>query len=357
MTRAGFLILFSIVAASAGCHTTWPMLNEAAVHDPIQAMHGRAIVYAPPNMGRVWNQDELAGATAEELAYVYAPILVQGQQVPGEHDRAWSPESDAIGQAYLHVADSDELKTQVDVTQPTVYAIVQKRLLGNREHLQLTYVVWYPRRPRTKEFDIEAADIDSGIVRITLDDDKRPLFYETVLACGCYHKVFVEQRVESEAWQTVGPPESGKTFATERSIPRMFDWEVAGVVNTPKATVAPPVLFVSAGEHHMQGVQSSANFQWPVDGSRVRPYRLADYRELDTVQIDGTPRLGSIFNPEDDGQVWGADRLEKYIFMWIGTDDAGHPRKNDNILLHFDQSRWMDPNIYQQYLRLPPGLL
>ncbi len=357
MTRGGLLILIGVVVSSAGCNVTWPMLNETAVYDPVQAMHGRAIVYAPPNMGRAWSQAKLADATPEELVYVYAPILVQGQQVPGEHDRTWSPDSDAIGRAYLHFENGDELKTHVDVAQPTVYAIVKKRLLGTREHVQLTYVVWYPRRPQTKAIDIEAANIDSGIVRITLDDAKLPLFYETVLACGCYHKAFVEQRVESAAWQTLGPPESGKTFATERNVPRVIDWEVAGVVNTPSDVAAPPVLFVSAGEHRMQGVQSSAHFNWPTDPSLVRPYRLADYRELDTVQIAGTPQLASIFNPDNDEQVLGADRLEKYIFMWIGTDDAGHPRKNDEILLHFDQSRWMDPDIYERFLRLPPGLL
>jgi hypothetical protein len=43
--------------------------------------------------------------------------------------------------------------------------------------------------------------------------------------------------------------------------------------------------------------------------------------------------------------------------MFIGTDDAGHPRRDDEILLHFDQSHWKDPDNYQKHLRLPPGIL
>jgi hypothetical protein len=41
----------------------------------------------------------------------------------------------------------------------------------------------------------------------------------------------------------------------------------------------------------------------------------------------------------------------------MGVDDAGHPRANDQIKMHFDQSTWSDPTIYEHNLRLPPGTL
>ena len=89
----------------------------------------------------------------------------------------------------------------------------------------------------------------------------------------------------------------------------------------------------------------------------MRPYRLAAYDELTAAPIVGSGETAAIFNAANDEQVWGADRLERFIFMWIGTDDAGHPRRDDQILLHFDQSRWKDPENYHRYLRLPPGVL
>jgi len=39
------------------------------------------------------------------------------------------------------------------------------------------------------------------------------------------------------------------------------------------------------------------------------------------------------------------------------VDDASHPRANDQIKLHFDQSTWGDTTIYERFLRLPPGAL
>ena len=64
-----------------------------------------------------------------------------------------------------------------------------------------------------------------------------------------------------------------------------------------------------------------------------------------------------MFNSGNDQQIFGAERLERFIFAIIGTDDAGHPGRNDRILLRFDQSAWMDSNLFNRYLQLPPGIL
>ena len=191
------------------------------------------------------------------------------------------------------------------------------------------------------------------MIRITLDEQNRPLIYETVLACGCYHKVFVERRLEEARCACFGPPERGKRYSIEKKIPLGFDFEVAGLVDSSYDHPAPPVVFISSGEHKVLGLHSSASLQWPSDPDAVSTYQLADYQELQSVPVSGTQDARSIFNESNDQQVWGADRMERFIFMWIGTDDAGHPRRNDEILLHFDQASWMDPNLFHKYLRLP----
>jgi hypothetical protein len=341
-----------------GCNVTWPMLDEQAVRDPIGALDGAAIVYAPSYAQGPVPVQALANATPEQLAVYYAPTLVQGLQPNGVHDFNWPVENDFIGRPHLRIDVDGKLKTVIDTNQPTVYFLTDRRRLGQQDHKQLTYVVWYPAHPRTKTFDIEPADIDSGVVRITLGRDNRPLFYETSLACGCYHKVFAEAWVENAARQSYGPPLKGKKFALERNAPMKTDWEVAGVVNSPSGHVAPPVVFASTGEHRVQGLFSSVGFVPPSDPIMSRTYRLAPYFELLQVPVAGTEQFSTIFDETNDHQVYGADRtLEKYIFVWIGTDDAGHPRRNDEILLHFDQSHWMDPGIYERYLRLPAGVL
>ncbi|HUY33027.1 MAG TPA: hypothetical protein VMV69_09615 [Pirellulales bacterium] len=333
------------------------MLDASAVARPLAAFGGSGAIYAPGSPRSPLSAEQVAAATLEQLAQHYAPIYVQGHEPAKAGKYAWPVEDDSIGRAYLIRRPNGKLATQIDTGRPTVYAFAEKRRLGDREHVQLTYTVWYPRHPRTKKVDIEAADIDSGVLRLTLDGQNRPLFYETVLACGCYHKVFVESVVEAEARRVYGQPVKGKKFAVEKPASMALDWEVAGEVRTPPDGPCAPVVFVSGGEHRVVGLQSSAGFRWPDPARTVWPYRLAGYRELMAAPVDDGAETAPIFNSNDDQQVWGADRMERFIFMWIGTNDAGHPRRDDQILLHFDQSKWRNPQNYQRYLRLPPGTL
>lgn len=334
----------------AGC--AWTMLDQSAVSDPLSAVGGRGSVYVAEHRPEL-TAEQLAAATPAQLLAFYAPVYVQQYADKSKQGIAYPHDSDLFGRPYLVRTARGGWSTRIDVSQPVVYGLYQRRKLGQRVHVQLTYTLWYPRHPRTKKVDIEPGNIDSNVVRITLDDQNRPLLYETVLACGCYHKVFAERRVEEASRATWGPPERGKTYSLEKNIPLQFDFEVAGLVDTPLDRPAPPVVFISSGEHKVLGLQSSADLNWEAVRDGVRSYHLADYRELESVPIAGTDRRGSIFNPGNDQQVWGADRAERYIFMWIGTDDAGHPRRNDQILLHFDQSRWMDPQLFWHYLRMP----
>jgi hypothetical protein len=351
-------VLAATISLTTGC-SSWPMLPRESVYDPIRALGGNGTVYLPATRQMNWSITDLASATPAQLEEFYAPVIVQQRQVPGENEYQWSVEDDSIGRPFLTASANGQLETRVDTEQPTVYTHHEYRKLGAREHLQITYTVWYPRHPRTKMIDLEAANIDSGVVRVTLDENHAPIFYETVLACGCFHKVFVESWVEEESQRHFGSPESGKTFSVERNISHGFDWEIAGTLDDNPNSPTRPVVFVNAGEHKVKGFHTSANLQLPAD-SDITSYRLAPYGELESVPVVGggdVLRFASIFNPKNDQQVWGADRMEKYLFMFIGTDDAGHPRRDDEILLHFDQSHWKDPNAYETHLRLAPGTL
>lgn len=200
----------AVLAAAPGC-AIWPMLPRESVQDPIGAFGGVGVVYAPPVDFGAMQVEELRTASSDQLIEYYAPIIVQQHQIPGEDKFQWPVETDSIGSPYLVVGPKGKLKTKINTQLPTVYVHHERRQLGNREHLQITYTLWYPRHPRTKTVDIEAAEVDSGIMRITLDDNNTPILYETVLACGCYHKVFVEHWVEDAARQHFGEPEQGKS--------------------------------------------------------------------------------------------------------------------------------------------------
>ena len=203
-----------------------------------------------------------------------------------------------------------------------------------------------------KAIDLEEADIDSCVVRVTLDAQNAPLWVETIAACGCFHKVFVERWVEDAAGRTFRTPEAGKKFVVERSVKDAIDWEVAGVIDEPRDQPRRPVVFLKAGDHKVIGMGSAARLRVP-PAADSRPYALTDYSDLYSVAVAGSSDRAPFFDL--GGKVRGAQRKERFIFTLIGVDAAGQPRANDQIKLHFDQSTWSDPTIYDKYMALAPG--
>jgi hypothetical protein len=334
--------------------TKWNMLGNEALDDPLTAVGGDGIVFSPRGEDAGWDRPRLAKASPQELVVYYSPIFVQQRINTAAQRHPYPPEYDEIGEARLRREEGGKLKAFV-AGQPKVYAIFERHRLGSHEHVQLTYTAWYPAHPRMKTIDLEAADIDSCVLRITLDAENGPLFYETIAACGCFHKVFVEGWVEQGASTTFGPPEQGKKHAVERTVKGGVDWEVAGVVDEPRDKPRRPVVFLKAGDHKVLGVGSAARLRVPT-GADTRPYELVEYSELYSVPVAGSAPA-PFFDLDNGGKVWGAQRKERFVFSLIGVDDAGQPRANDQIKLHFDQSTWSDPTIYERFLRLPPGVL
>jgi hypothetical protein len=343
------------LVAFAGCElisnhlSKWKMLDQRAMEDPITAVGGDAIVFAPVE-DRSVRADKLAKATPAELVAYYTPVLIQQRANPATARRPYPPEFDLIGTAQLKRDNKGELKATVG-GDPVVYHIYQTVAIGGREHVQLTYTAWYPAHPKMKTFDLEEADIDSCVLRVTLDDGNRPILFETIAACGCFHKAFVEKWVEDEAAKQFGQPERGKKYSVERTVKGDVDWEVAGIVDEPRNQPGRPVVFLKAGDHKVIGLGSTARLKVP-SGADTRRYALTDYQALYSLPVENGDRAPFF---DLGGKVRGAERKERLLLGFIGVDSAGQPRANDQIKLHFDQSTWSDPTIYGRFLRVPPG--
>ena len=346
--------------AFSGCQmfsdrlTRWAMLGQEALEGPIKAVGGDGIVFAPRGGDQAASRQQLAAASPQDLVAYYAPIFIQQRVNTAAQPHPYPPEYDQIGQAQLR-REKGGLKAFV-AGSPVVYAIYQKLPIGGHDHVQLTYTAWYPAHPRMKAIDLEEADIDSCVVRVTLDERNAPLFFETIAACGCFHKVFVEKRVEDAAARTFGPPEKGKKYSVERTLKDAIDWEVAGVVDEPADRPRRPVVFIKAGDHKVLGLGSAARLRVPA-GADVRPYALTEYSDLYSVQVADSEERSPFFDLGDGGKVWGAERKERFVLGLAGVDSAGQPRANDQIKMHFDQSTWGDATTYERFLRLPPGTL
>lgn len=348
--------------AAAGCKaisdrlTRWNMLGQEALEDPIKAVEGDGFIFSPRRDGPVLSRSQLASASAETLADYYAPIFVQQRVNSQALKHPYPPEYDTIGQAHLRYDEKGKLKAYV-AGSPKVYAILKKQAIEGHEHVQITYTAWYPAHPRMKNFDLEEADIDSCVVRVTLDAENAALFYETIAACGCFHKVFLEKHIEDAARQIFGAPEKDKKYCVEKMLKDDIEWEVAGLVDEPRDRPRRPVVFLKAGEHKVIGLGSAARLRVPA-GAKTHPYDMAPYSDLYSVAVDGDGQPAPFFDLGNGGKVYGAERKkERFLFTFAGVDSAGQPRADDQIKMHFDQSTWGDPTIYGKYLRLPPGTL
>jgi hypothetical protein len=336
--------------------THWNMLGDEALDDPIKAVGGDGVVFVPRQDDRPLSRQQLAAAPPEVLVSYYAPVFVQQRVNTRAQRYPYPPEFDLIGEAHLRREPGGKLTSYVG-GQPQVYAIFRKQPVEGHDHIQLTYTAWYPAHPRMKAIDLEQADIDSCVLRVTLDAENGPLFYETIAACGCFHKVFVQRWLEEAARRTYGGPEPGKKFVVERTVKEGIDWEVAGLVDEPREQPRRPVVFLKAGDHKVIGLGSTARLRVPARAEQ-HPYGLTSYADLYAVAVDGSGERAAFFDMENSGKVRGAERRgETFLLSFAGVDAAGQPRADDQIKMHFDQSTWGDPTIYGKFLRLPPGAL
>lgn len=328
----------------------WKMLDQSALEDPIKAVGGDAIVFSPEGEDRALSRDRLAKLTPKELVAYYSPVFIQQRVNTAAQKRPYPPEYDMIGTAQLQPDAKGQPKATVG-GQPAVYWIYQKITIGGHEHVQLTYTAWYPAHPKMKAIDLEEADIDSCVLRVTLDDHNAPVLFETIAACGCFHKAFVEKWVEEASAKQFGAPERGKKYCVERIVKKDIDWEVAGIVDEPRDRPRRPVVFIKAGDHKVLGMGSTARLRVPQNAD-TRRYAMTDYEELYAVALPNGERAPFF---DTGGKVRGAERKERFLLGMIGVDSAGQPRANNQIKMHFDQSTWSDPTIYDRFLRLPPG--
>lgn len=272
----------------------------------------------------------------------YAPVLVQ------ERDDAatYASYNDRLGT----VVAIDEKDIRVDTSAPAAYGYARDLNIGNQRYIQLVYTFWYPAHPPLKEgFDSEAGHIDGSVLRITLDQDEHPLVFESMLACGCYHRTYPTGCLERLAREINGPPMNGKTFSIEREVAGKYDLIIPELVDDELARAGQLVIRAAAGYHALIDIAFSDGTH-RFEESTTGEYVLRPYEELTHLELpDG--RKTSMFY--DNGLVKGAHRVEGVFFTPIGILSSGQPRQRGTHLIHWDDWDFDDPNLFEQALRWP----
>jgi hypothetical protein len=229
---------------------------------------------------------QFRGEDRERLFEAFAPV----------YEIATSGVADRFGP----LSWGQEPAPEVDATRPTVYRRMAFTRYGRDVLVQLVYTVWFPERPPDSAHDLLSGRLDGLMFRVTLDRRGRPLVYDTIHPCGCYHMFFPTSRVKAKP-----PPQPGIEWAFVPAILPTVD---------PGYRIT---LRVASGSHYLVGLRFDR-------GGRGTVYRFAeddDLRALPTA--DGATR--SAFDP--DGIVPGTDRGERLLFWPTGVADTGAMRQ------------------------------
>jgi hypothetical protein len=229
---------------------------------------------------------------------------------------------DLPGSAFL---GSDGVR-RLDTNRPLAYRYAATMPFAGRLRLQLTYVFWFPERPRTSPLDTLGGRFDGLVWRVTLDDDGEALLYDSIHPCGCYHQFFPGQLIEVR--------EGARDLPEPPLIPK------SAPVVTPPGRI---VLRVATATHYLQQVYAA---EVPAVGGTgaTRSYGMAPYARLYAVGRGNA--AGSFFDAR--GRVPGSERGERFYLWPMGVPSPGAMRDRGRQATaflgrrHFDDADLLD---------------
>lgn len=168
----------------------------------------------------------------------------------------------------------------VDTGRPAVYQDLAFTRFDDEVLIQLVYTVWFPERPTSGPFDTLGGDLDGVVLRVTLDDQGRPLVYDTIHSCGCFHMFFPTDRLVTRP-----APEDQREWA--------FVPAVAPAATPPQRIV----VTTESATHYVVHVGLD-------DGGATTRYTLIDYdslRSLPTPRAVAVRSVRTVWFPEASG--------------------------------------------------------
>lgn len=208
----------------------------------------------------------------------------------------------------------------LNLYRPVTYFMPSYTRFGGKVLAQLVYVVWFSERPRDGLVDSYSGALDGLVWRVTLDTDGRPLLYDTIHPCGCYHYFFNAKPLKLK--------------------PQDRFWQEPVLFPQQPAPAQPFAVRIQSRTHFVRRLA-------PLKQARgeTRQYSLAPYRDLLTLPI-GAGATRSLFS--DDGIVWGTERFERFWLWPTGVVSPGAMRQAGRQATafvgrrHFDDADLLD---------------
>jgi len=316
---------YSIAARAFGLYPVTSLVASGFIaryrHDMTKRhLAGRATRFEHQN---VYEERGAADSSASLSLPLDTDPLGLPQLSPGEWDalfRKFAPQliveqrsdADRIG---APVRGTDE-RIRIDTARPTLFTFPSYTRIDSRVLPQLNYAFWFPERPPERPLDLYAGELSGVLWRVTLDHALRPVLYDSIHQCGCYHKLFLPagSRIDLEA--------------VEGERPLVFS------LSANLAADQGVRLRLSAGSHYI--IEVTAAFP---DGA-ARHYTLVDYASQLQLPGNGAGPAQSLFGPTGIAQQ--SRRPERFVFWPLGVSSAGAMRQQGLHAIAFVGRRHFD---------------
>lgn len=235
---------------------------------------------------------------------------------------------DRIGQIFLNQTGIGEVNT----LKPTIYEKTSYTNWQGKHLLQLNYIIWLPARTVMGSFDFLGGHLDGLTWRVTIGRNGKPLLFDTMHNCGCYHMFFPTNQLQQRpATRAVSNDE--RAFVPQQA-PTLHDQQRI-------------VLRLASVSHYIERVYLSKN-------SRVakQPYQTQNYNTLRSLPYLKSKHK-SLFQP--NGLIKKTDRKERWPLWPMGVPSAGAMRQWGHHLTAFIGERYFDePDLINNNFRQIP---
>lgn len=255
----------------------------------------------------------------EKLFQAFAPGL----------QTEYGSDADLVGRVELKESRKAQREPVINHEQPVLYYYPSYTRFADQVLLQLNYGFWFAGRPPQSGFDIYAGPLDGILWRVTLDAEGRPLVYDSIHQCGCYHKVYLPDGITADMSAVEG--EKPLAFAAG------FALQKPGGVTLKIESVTHYIVDVST-----DGAGAASRVQHP---DAVR-YELVPYQALLTLAADEHRR--SLFG--ESGIVEHSSRTERWFLWPLGVPNAGAMRQRGLHAIAFIGKRHFDDPLLWQNL-------
>ncbi len=235
----------------------------------------------------------------------------------------------------------DDMSIELNTEAPHAYSYVSYIRYKQQVLMQLNYVFWFAARPKTSSFDLYGGDLDALVWRVTLNSQGKPVLYDSIHACGCYHLLFLPQgtaidirKIEGEkplSFMLPPPHVASSTSNNYTTVRLKID---SGTHYLIDATLTNENANTSANDNAIAGAMDHADNQ----STEFDRYTLQPYQQL--LMLPTPVGHRSLFG--EDGIIAQSSRLERFVLWPLGVPNAGAMRQAGTHAIAFIGERHFD---------------